>query len=638
MDNQFIERVKERKEKLESARLQLKQKFIGIDSVIDKIIESISLWYLTPEFQFRPLIVSLWGITGVGKTDLVRTLVKQLGFSDKFVEIQMDTKNEYYKNIQDYLNNTSFENNEQCVLLLDEIQRYRTIDENGKMIEQKYFNDVWMLLSDGKFQNDAQRKSEIMQMLLDEMYYSEQDSLKKTESDESDENQPLSASNGTKKTGRYKTSMWVATRFKKLLNLNHTIEDIMKMSLEERFNIMELALKNDDINDGKSYEKLLIFISGNLDEAFKMADDVEDVESDADIYHEISKRINIINIKKALTDKFKPEQIARFGNNHIIYPCLDKMSYYKIIKQNCDKILNKVRDEHSIDIELTQGVYDVIYRNGVFPTQGVRPVISTVNNLLGNSIPYFVYNAYLNNVKELKIDIQNKTLFTNINGSLYETAIQLEIDDIRDGKSLDEKTLVIAHELGHSLVYGILFNTPPKQININSAGLSNGFIITHNSLDNKTFIRNQIAILLSGQVAEELVFGEEFKSNGSSQDIYMATDLAGKYVRRYGMDGILTRIYNPNVQDNGELNYNTDKTNDVIENILVEEKKRAKDILMKHIKVYKELIKHTVDNNRIDTQTFIDICKNNGIILQERELNDKIIYSYDDKLKNFLNN
>lgn len=638
MDNQFIERVKERKDKLESARLQLKQKFIGIDSVIDKIIESISLWYLTPEFQFRPLIVSLWGITGVGKTDLVRTLVKQLGFSDKFVEIQMDTKNEYYKNIQDYLNNTSFENNEQCVLLLDEIQRYRTIDENGKMIEQKYFNDVWMLLSDGKFQNDAQRKSEIMQMLLDEMYYSEQDSLKKTESDESDENQPLSASNGTKKTGRYKTSMWVATRFKKLLNLNHTIEDIMKMSLEERFNIMELALKNDDINDGKSYEKLLIFISGNLDEAFKMADDVEDVESDADIYHEISKRINIINIKKALTDKFKPEQIARFGNNHIIYPCLDKMSYYKIIKQNCDKILNKVRDEHSIDIELTQGVYDVIYRNGVFPTQGVRPVISTVNNLLGNSIPYFVYNAYLNNVKELKIDIQNKTLFTNINGSLYETAIQLEIDDIRDGKSLDEKTLVIAHELGHSLVYGILFNTPPKQININSAGLSNGFIITHNSLDNKTFIRNQIAILLSGQVAEELVFGEEFKSNGSSQDIYMATDLAGKYVRRYGMDGILTRIYNPNVQDNGELNYNTDKTNDVIENILVEEKKRAKDILMKHIKVYKELIKHTVDNNRIDTQTFIDICKNNGIILQERELNDKIIYSYDDKLKNFLNN
>lgn len=638
MDNQFIERVKERKDKLESARLQLKQKFIGIDSVIDKIIESISLWYLTPEFQFRPLIVSLWGITGVGKTDLVRTLVKQLGFSDKFVEIQMDTKNEYYKNIQDYLNNTSFENNEQCVLLLDEIQRYRTIDENGKMIEQKYFNDVWMLLSDGKFQNDAQRKSEIMQMLLDEMYYSEQDSLKKTESDESDENQPLSASNGTKKTGRYKTSMWVATRFKKLLNLNHTIEDIMKMSLEERFNIMELALKNDDINDGKSYEKLLIFISGNLDEAFKMADDVEDVESDADIYHEISKRINIINIKKALTDKFKPEQIARFGNNHIIYPCLDKMSYYKIIKQNCDKILNKVRDEHSIDIELTQGVYDVIYRNGVFPTQGVRPVISTVNNLLGNSIPYFVYNAYLNNVKELKIDIQNKTLFTNINGSLYETAIQLEIDDIRDGKSLDEKTLVIAHELGHSLVYGILFHTPPKQININSAGLSNGFIITHNSLDNKTFIRNQIAILLSGQVAEELVFGEEFKSNGSSQDIYMATDLAGKYVRRYGMDGILTRIYNPNVQDNGELNYNTDKTNDVIENILVEEKKRAKDILMKHIKVYKELIKHTVDNNRIDTQTFIDICKNNGIILQERELNDKIIYSYDDKLKNFLNN
>ena len=60
MNTEFLERIKSRKEKLEEVKLALKDKFIGIDDAIDKIIDSISLWYLTPELQFRPLIVSLW--------------------------------------------------------------------------------------------------------------------------------------------------------------------------------------------------------------------------------------------------------------------------------------------------------------------------------------------------------------------------------------------------------------------------------------------------------------------------------------------------------------------------------------------------------------------------------------------------
>ena len=56
----FIKRITERKEKLENAKKELKKKFIGIDGVIDKIIDNISLWYITPEIQFIPLIIDLW--------------------------------------------------------------------------------------------------------------------------------------------------------------------------------------------------------------------------------------------------------------------------------------------------------------------------------------------------------------------------------------------------------------------------------------------------------------------------------------------------------------------------------------------------------------------------------------------------
>ena len=62
MNTEFLERIKSKREKLEEVKLALKEKFIGIDDVIDKIIDNISLWYLTPELQFRPLIVSLCSI------------------------------------------------------------------------------------------------------------------------------------------------------------------------------------------------------------------------------------------------------------------------------------------------------------------------------------------------------------------------------------------------------------------------------------------------------------------------------------------------------------------------------------------------------------------------------------------------
>ncbi|MFA5208643.1 MAG: AAA family ATPase [Candidatus Paceibacterota bacterium] len=647
MNNEFLERIKSRREVLEGVKLALKDKFIGIDDVIDKIIDSISLWYLTPELQFRPLIVSLWGITGVGKTDLVRNLVKLLKFTDKFIEIQMDMKNDYSKNIENFLESSGIDSAEPAILLLDEIQRYRTVAEDGSIIDNKYFNDIWMLLSDGKFQNNSQRRAEILELLFEEMYYTDRRN-NEDEDDEASDAPPKRQSGKSKKANitnapkkeksyKFKTSYWTANRFKKMLNLKISAEEIMKMSVEQRMEIMEDSLKLGNVNEGKTYEKMLIFISGNLDEAFTMAEEVEDSERDADIYHELSKRINIIHIKNALSKQFKPEQIARFGNNHVIYPCLDKKSYYEIIKRNCAMILNRVETEHNLKITLSDAVYDAIYRNGVFPTQGVRPAISTVYNLLGSNLPTFLYLCLVNDLNKMHIDIKNNFLFTKIKGKRYEKEVVLDIDNIRDRKTKDEKILVTVHEVGHALLYAILYKTPPKQINVNSSGLSEGFVINHSSIENKTFLRSRIAVYLGGLVAEELVFGEEFKSIGAHVDISNATDAAGRYVRNYAMDGIISRIIKKEAPQPQELNYDTEKTDDIIENILIEEKKRAKDLLNQNMGTYKLLVKYAVENNGINVEHFLEICNANGLKLKQTEINDKLSYSYDEKVTKFLN-
>jgi len=649
MKEGFIQGITERKNKLEQVKVILKKKFIGIDGVIDKIIDNIALWYLTPEIQFRPLIVSLWGITGVGKTDLVRTLVNELDFTDKFIEIQMDTRHEYSRNIENYLESSGIDNTEPAILLLDEIQRYRTINEHGEMIENKHFNDIWMRLSDGKFQANSQRRINILEMLMDEMYWLDrkEDDIpeppdtpvdsKKTKKRQSGKTDESNDNIIKKRNYKYKTSYWSANRFKKILNLKIPIEVIMEMDLEERMRIMEENLKVSNVNEGKSYEKLLIFISGNLDEAFDMAENVEDSESDADIMHELSKRVNLVHVKNALLKKFKPEQIARFGNNHIIYPCLNKKAYEIIIKMNCDEILNRVEKEHGIRVVLSEEIYEIIYRNGVFPAQGVRPAISTVFNLLGSNLPHFLHHALIKDVKQFKLEYGDKKIFTEINGENISKPIILEIDNIRSNKSIDEKMLILVHEIGHALVYALLFNTPPKQINTNSSGLSEGFVVNHNSIDNKTFIKNKIAIYMAGVAAEELVFGEEYKSAGSRMDIIFATDVAGLYVRSYGMDTTLSYILKKETQTHYQANYDVDKTNDIIENLIVEEKKKARDLLNKNMGIFKKLIKHGIESGGMKIENFLEICNNNGLRLIQKEINDKLIYSYDEKLNQFLN-
>lgn len=643
---EFFKVIESRREKLDEVRSTLKEKFIGIDDVIDKIIDNITLWYLTPEIQFKPLVVSLWGITGVGKTDLVRTLVKLLQFNDKFLEVQLDVKTGYRKNIEDHLDSSNINPKEPSILLLDEIQRFRTIDAMGELVNNEYYNDIWMLLSDGRFQNKSDKKAQLIEMLWEEVYW---DDIMKTEEENEDE-QEEDVQNSlrpnkkikSKKERKYKSSYWSASRLKKFidsdLNEDISVEDIMKMDIEQRIKLIESSIKSDDVNEGAIFNKMLIFVSGNLDEAFTMANNVDDTESDADVYHDFSKRINIVTIKNALKRKFKPEQIARFGNNHIIYPCLDKDSYYKIIWKNVNEILDKIYDEHGIKITLTDGLIDVIYRNGVFPTQGVRPTISTIYAVLGNNIPYFIYYCLLENDYEIKIDYSDNQLISVINDKEFRKNIILDVDDIRNGKSIDEKMLIAVHELGHALVYSVLFKTPPKQIVVNGTDYRDGFVIPHESVGNSTYIKNKLAVMMAGMVAEEIVFGEEYKSSGSGADIDNATDLAGAYIRNFGMSSFTSRIGTQglNARDGREYNYDIDKTNEIVESMLHEHKSRAKDIIHRYMSLYKALLKHVTDSSNITNEEFIDICSRFGLIIKSIDINDKIVHSYDDKVKKFL--
>ena len=77
--------------------------------------------------------------------------------------------------IESLIFSSGLEPNEPGILLLDEIQRFRSVDEENKEIHDYKFQDVWSLLSDGKFGADGGRKRILQELMLDILW--EEDSF-----------------------------------------------------------------------------------------------------------------------------------------------------------------------------------------------------------------------------------------------------------------------------------------------------------------------------------------------------------------------------------------------------------------------------------------------------------------------------
>jgi replication-associated recombination protein RarA len=144
--------IETRKALIETTRKTLKDQFVGIDRIIDDLLDYIQVWYLMPEVLNRPIIVNLWGMTGVGKTDLIRKMVKSLNFQDRFIEVELSNidSTSWQSSVASVLQNNELADERPSIVLFDEIQRFNTIDQEGKPIQQTKYMDFWELLSDGR--------------------------------------------------------------------------------------------------------------------------------------------------------------------------------------------------------------------------------------------------------------------------------------------------------------------------------------------------------------------------------------------------------------------------------------------------------------------------------------------------------
>ena len=639
---------------LNNAVIQLKKEFVGLDDVIDQIANTITAWLYFPELQEKPVIVNLWGLTGIGKTSLIRRLSELLDFSNKYYHFDTNSygyRNRDFEDIYKNCKGASF------IVTLDEFQLARTIDEDRKERDNNSLKNIWDILDSGKFEytyfdNDLQWLFYLIERLSrtiiagvkvengkvtgDYKKFLEYKKATRSEARElswRDESDSKSLDEVDKNDKDYKKLLKDKPfinneEVEKIFNMEHIDLDMTIKELRENFYTLNA---NQTINFLKKIynsglkpkvvdcTKALIFVIGNLDEVYTMARDFT-TDLSADAFHLMSTKITLPDVKNALLKRFRSEQIARLGNNHIIYPAFRKKDFYDIIDIELNKIKAKIQKMYNIDVIFNNNIPKLIYKEGVFPTQGCRPVFSTVYEIINARLGKIMIDVFncktkidtlefkitdndfvnLSESVNMEIDfIKNKKII-----STHKEEIKLKLAKLVVPKSDDKQSIIAVHEAGHCVLEIALLKKIPEQV-VSVSASEGGFTSSKNEYNyvTKKIAKNKLAIFFGGFVAEEMIFGEDNVSVGSMQDIECATECATEMLTKqgFGMHPIDPAAL-PQF-DNRLI------SKDEIIKIINDAKTKAKIVLENQKKLLLHIADYLSDNQSIDRDGLIEMTK-----------------------------
>lgn len=626
-EQEYREKLLNKKILLDNAVNQLKKEFVGIDLVIDQIADAVGSWFFFPEMQEKPTVINLWGLTGTGKTSLVKRFSDLMGFTERYYRFDLGESTGKNFDIQDSFREIYENGNDEPFILgLDEFQFARTINEKQEEVDKSSSRVIWDLLDSGKFDLidfnynlgtfgklikkldlSLNKGVEVENGVVTENYDIHK-SIMDISEDEDDEDDKIQEKN------QY---------FIPEYNLNtifYVVGDLFlsKFELREKLNqldgeatidylllLYKKSLKPKTVDCSKG----LIFIMGNLDEVYSMTHDFNP-DMDPDEFYKQSLLITITQVKNALLNRFRSEQIARLGNVHIIYPSFTAKAFREIITLELDKIYQKVKDTYNIELIFDNSINQLIYDEGVYPTQGTRPLFTTVQQIVKSRLGKILNEVFIGN------HIVDRLLFTvNQEASTKECA-SLKIDfykgeklihtwndqqslvlgKLRKEKLNDEQAIVAVHESGHAILSSLLMRTLPDSIfSVTADSNSQGFVLSNpewNYVSKKEII-NRLAVLLGGIAAERVVFGDENITIGASSDLRAATRLITFVLYTCGMGDTPALFGNEHLDDTPTVLFDDDRggLNKQVKEFLL----AAEDLAHKTLEKQKVLLLHLAD-------------------------------------------
>lgn len=606
----------EKIEILNNAIDTLKSEFVGLDNIIDELRLAITPWWVTPEIITRPVVVSLWGMTGTGKSSVVRRLLDLLDLKEKALifdcgQENNDSGTDISSKISEYLSlenkdNSSDSDSKNMVFVFDEFQYARTLSESGEELNKPALRPIWNIIDDGvlriseysyevgqflsyfedlkaysktkpeiKIKNltieDPQEVKSILEALGYFYFKRSVPGLMESSCSPYNFDDDIDYESGPIEEGKEKKSSKDPYRPLKIL------EDKTLRLIIRKINLYEYKPGNEIIREALSIETLeelvewleekkskimstrkidcsqaLVFIIGNLDEAFLVEGDLSP-DLEADIFYDETSKVSISDIKNALKRRFRAEQISRFGNNIIKYPTLKKIHFQEIIQREVNRICKEFENSSGIVLDCSSDFLDLLYNEGVYPVQGVRPVFTTI----GTIFTPLLSDILIHKASDETIEYANINILDPESG--YKTPkkeieisygpeikpdhreLKLTLGELRCPSNRKTRFISAVHETGHAIIMSFLTGVIPTSIVAVSTDRG-GFCTTYDpnktgEIDSRADVRNDVMISLGGYCAEELVYGKDNPDRillGSGSDIESAWESLSEAAYKLG--------------------------------------------------------------------------------------------------------
>lgn len=396
----------QKERQLEEIKKRLKAQFFGLDHVIDQLIDSLRTWYYIPQFQTRPLVINLWGSASVGKSQLVESIMSELGIGDSFLSI--NAKDLHRSGLFEDISRLQItEKPVRAVFCIDNFQKVLRAERRMHPWVNLETEPIWEILDEGiiRATKPISHAPDILDsigrglsFMIDKGLKIENGFVKNEFVKDFSANKKVWEYSG--RTIKKNWDQMIGSDIEGVFVFNYhevkilfdfepkgfeKIEDLVchlkTLNQDEILAFVNSIIKKSLHSEELDLSQCVVFVIGNLEE---MAIPENENQREGKSYTEV---ISVEQVREILWQHMPIELISKLGNNHLIFPKPGVQEFRKVIQQELESIQTKFQEETESIIEFDSTVIDWILSEGAVPGLGIRPIFSTIQSAIIDNLP-----------------------------------------------------------------------------------------------------------------------------------------------------------------------------------------------------------------------------------------------------------